>query len=46
LQWDAVHSPIGLEINSRTVEEIAISIAAELIMVKNGRKKKIKGCPA
>lgn len=45
-QWDALHSPIGLEINSRTVEEIAISVAAELILVKNGRKKKMKGCPA
>lgn len=45
-QWAALHSPIGLEINSRTVEEIAISIAAQLIFVKNGRKQKMKGCPA
>jgi xanthine dehydrogenase accessory factor len=30
-----VHSPIGLEINSQTPEEIAVSIAAEIIRVKN-----------
>lgn len=31
----AIHTPIGLPINSRTPEEIAVSIAAELISVKN-----------
>ncbi|MEP6849346.1 MAG: XdhC family protein [Acidobacteriota bacterium] len=31
----AIHTPIGLAINSRTPEEIAISIAAEIISVKN-----------
>ncbi len=30
-----IHSPIGIQIESRTVEEIAISIAAEIIAVKN-----------
>ncbi|RSK48576.1 XdhC/CoxI family protein [Hymenobacter rigui] len=30
-----VHAPIGVPINSRTPEEIAISIAAELIRVRN-----------
>ena len=30
-----VHSPIGVKINSDTPEEIAISIAAEIIKVKN-----------
>jgi len=30
-----IHSPIGIGINSNTPEEIAISIAAELIEVKN-----------
>ncbi len=30
-----VHSPIGLDISSETPEEIAISIAAEIIKVKN-----------
>ena len=32
---DKVHSPIGLPINSKTPEEIAISILAELIKIKN-----------
>ncbi len=31
-----VHAPIGLLIHSRTPEEIAVSIAAEIIRVKNG----------
>lgn len=31
----AIHTPIGLAINSRTPEEIAVSIAAEIISVKN-----------
>ena len=35
-QWDRVHSPIGLPIGSRTVEEIAVSIAAELVAVRRG----------
>ena len=34
LSW--VHSPIGVSINSKTPDEIAISIAAEIIGVKNG----------
>ena len=37
-QWDTVHTPIGLDIRSRTVEEIAISIAAQLILVRNSKK--------
>ena len=32
-----VHAPIGLPIHSRTPEEIAVSIAAEVVRVKNGR---------
>ena len=32
-----IRTPIGIEINSRTPEEIAVSIAAEIIAVKNGK---------
>ncbi len=35
-QLSAVHAPIGLNINSKTTQEIAVSIAAELIKIKNG----------
>lgn len=37
-QWDKVYTPIGLDIGSGTVEEIAISIAAQLIQVKNKKR--------
>jgi xanthine dehydrogenase accessory factor len=37
-QWEAVHTPIGLEIKSRTVAEIALSIAAQLVLVRNSTK--------
>ena len=40
-QWDKIHAPIGLEITSKTVEEIAVSIAAQLILVKNSRKSEV-----
>jgi xanthine dehydrogenase accessory factor len=34
-----IHAPIGLPVNSQTTEEIAISIAAEIILVKNQKEK-------
>jgi xanthine dehydrogenase accessory factor len=34
-KWASLHTPVGLEIGSRTVEEIAVSIAAELVLVRN-----------
>jgi xanthine dehydrogenase accessory factor len=34
-----IHTPIGLPINSRTPEEIAVSIAAQIILVKNRKSK-------
>lgn len=34
-QWAAIHTPIGLEIGSKTVQEIAVSIAAQLVLVRN-----------
>jgi xanthine dehydrogenase accessory factor len=38
-QLAKVHAPIGLAISSQTPEEIAISILAEIIAVKNGRER-------
>jgi xanthine dehydrogenase accessory factor len=35
-QLARIHTPIGIPINSHTPEEIAVSIAAEIISVKNG----------
>jgi xanthine dehydrogenase accessory factor len=34
-QLDRVHAPIGLNINSQTTEEIAVSIAAEIIKIRS-----------
>jgi xanthine dehydrogenase accessory factor len=39
-QWNRVHTPIGIEIGSVSVNEIAVSIAAELIAVRNGKGKR------
>ena len=36
-QLDKIHTPIGIEINSQTPMEIAISVAAQIIAVKNGK---------
>ena len=38
-QWDNIHAPVGLDIKSQTVEEIAVSIAAQLVLVRNGKKQ-------
>ena len=37
-QWKRLHTPIGLEIGSKTVEEIAVSIAAELVLTRSRRR--------
>lgn len=38
-EWNRIHSPIGLDINSKTIEEIAVSIAAQLIEVRNSDRR-------
>jgi xanthine dehydrogenase accessory factor len=40
-QLEKIHAPVGLPINSQTPEEIAISIAAQIIQVKNKPLKNI-----
>jgi xanthine dehydrogenase accessory factor len=37
--WDKIFTPIGLEIESRSVQEIAVSIAAQLVLIRNKLKK-------
>jgi xanthine dehydrogenase accessory factor len=37
-QWDKIHAPVGIDIKSQTVQEIAVSIAAELVLVRNLNK--------
>ena len=38
-QWESIYTPIGLAIGSKTVEEIAISIAAQLVEVRSRKKE-------
>ena len=40
-QLEAVYSPIGIDILSETPDEIAISIAAELIRVRAERRRAV-----
>lgn len=37
--WAEVHAPIGLDLGAETVEEIAVSIMAEIIKVRRAKKK-------
>jgi len=36
-QWDSIYAPVGIDIKSQSVEEIAVSIAAQLVKVKNSK---------
>jgi xanthine dehydrogenase accessory factor len=42
-QIDRIHGPIGLNIGSRTPEEVAISIIAEIIAVRRGKDPRTSG---
>lgn len=39
-QWESIYTPIGIDIKSQTVAEIAVSISAQLVLVRNQRKNK------
>jgi xanthine dehydrogenase accessory factor len=41
-QFDRVCAPIGIDIQSKTVEEIAVSIAAQLVLVRSQIKGKME----
>lgn len=38
-EWNEIFTPIGMEIGSQTVEEIAVSIAAQLVAARHSRHK-------
>ena len=40
-QLSHVHAPIGLDIGAVTPQEIAVSIAAELIAIRRGKAREI-----
>ncbi len=42
-EFDRVHAPVGLRIGSKTVEEIALSIAAELVLTRSGVRRELRG---
>ncbi len=39
-EWNKIHTPVGLDIGAVTVQEIAVSIAAQLIQVRSQNRKK------
>jgi xanthine dehydrogenase accessory factor len=41
-QFDRVFAPIGIDIPSKTVQEIAVSIAAQLVLVRHQKQKNVK----
>lgn len=41
-QFDRVYAPIGIDIQSKTVQEIAVSISAQLILVRRQKQKSMK----
>jgi xanthine dehydrogenase accessory factor len=41
-QLDRIYAPVGIDIMSQSVEEIAVSIAAQLILVRNSMKTGVR----
>lgn len=41
-QFDRVYAPIGIDIQSKTVQEIAVSICAQLVLVRRQKQKNVK----
>jgi xanthine dehydrogenase accessory factor len=41
-QWDEIYAPVGIDIKSQTVEEISVSIAAQIVLVRNSRKAEVR----
>ncbi|UCG28210.1 MAG: XdhC family protein [Bacteroidales bacterium] len=41
-QYDSVYAPIGIDISSVTIQEIAVSIAAQLVRVRSDTRKRKK----
>jgi xanthine dehydrogenase accessory factor len=39
-EWEHIYAPVGLPIGSKSVQEIAISIAAQIISVRNDKSEK------
>jgi len=39
-EWQKIYSPVGLDIGSKTVEEIAMSIAAQLVLVRSRNRQR------
>ena len=37
-QWERIYTPVGLDIGAQTVEDISVSIAAQLVKVRNQKK--------
>ncbi|MEN8230951.1 MAG: XdhC family protein, partial [Bacteroidota bacterium] len=42
-QWSRIHTPIGLAIGSKSVQEIAVSIAAQLVSVRHLKNRNNAG---
>jgi xanthine dehydrogenase accessory factor len=40
-QWDRIYAPVGIDIKSQSVEEIAVSIVAQLVLVRNSQKSEV-----